>query len=81
MGQGLAQEAPAQGFVFVVHAGLVEEAVEGAPVVVVGKAQGHKGLRDGAPGEGEEVTEDEGLRAEEGALLAEGASVGDEQMP
>lgn len=64
MGQGLAQEAPAQGFVFVVHAGLVEEAVEGAPVVVVGKAQGHKGLR-----------------AEEGALLAEGASVGDEQMP
>jgi hypothetical protein len=79
VGQGLAQEAAAQ--LLVVDARLAKEPVEGAPVVVLGEAQSAERLGESAPGEGKEVTENEGLSPKEGALLAEGASVGEEQMP
>jgi hypothetical protein len=45
---------------------------------VLGEPERHEGLGDGTPGEGEEVAQDEGLRSQEGALLAEGTSVGQE---
>jgi hypothetical protein len=53
---------------------LVEEAVEGAPVVVR-EPEGDEGLGDGAPREGEELPEDEGLGSEERTFLAEGRAV------
>jgi len=48
---------------------------------MLGETKSAECLSESAPGEGEELTENEGLSAKEGALLAEGASVGDEQMP
>jgi hypothetical protein len=74
VGQGLAEEAAGQ--FLVVDARLAEEAVEGAPVVALGEAQGQEGLGDGAPGEGEEMSEDESPRPKEGALLTESGAVG-----
>lgn len=64
-----------------VNARNAKEPVEGAPVVVLGEAQSAERLSYGAPGEGKEVSENEGLSPKKGALLAEGASVGDEQLP
>ena len=60
--------------------GLAEEAVEGAPVMV-GHAQGNEGLGNGAPSEGEEMSEDEGLHPSKSALLAEGGTMRLQQAP
>ena len=43
--------------------------------------EGGEGLGDGALGEGEEMPEEECLRPKEGALLAKGGAVSQEQAP
>jgi hypothetical protein len=80
VGEDLFDEAAAQSLV-VDPAANTEEPVEGAPVVVLSEAQSTERLSESTPSEGKEVTENEGLSPKEGALLAKGASVGDEQMP
>jgi hypothetical protein len=60
VGEGLLEEDGTEGFVVDECALLGEEPVEGAPVMV-GEAKGKEGLGYGAPGEAQEVAEEEGL--------------------
>ena len=76
VGQSLAQKAA--GECLVVDAGLIEETIEGAPVVA-DETEGQEALGYGALGEGKEMAEDQGLCPKEGAFLAEGWAVGHKQ--
>src|ERR687898_2139488 len=76
MFQGLGEETAGQHLV--INTRLVEYPVEARPIAV-SKPESHQCLGDGAPGEREQVPEEESLHSAEGALLAESRAVGDEE--
>src|SRR5918995_1846862 len=76
MFQGLGEETAGQRLV--INTRLVEYPVEARPIAV-SKPESHQCLGDGAPGEREQVPEEESLHSAEGALLAESTAVGDEE--
>ena len=72
----VAQRLPeeAAGQFLVVYSGLVEEAVENAPVAV-SETENDERLDNGASCEGEEVSEDQSLHLAEGTILLESRPV------